>query len=83
MKGFKEVKQALFILYNQVLFVLLLAEVIVDYLIAADFECNSGNKGFVLNEIIEFALVLIDAKTFQIVNEFVSFVKPTYHPRLT
>lgn len=54
-----------------------------DYLIVVDFECNSGTKGFVLNEIIEFPFVLIDINQCKIIKEYTSFVKPTYHKKLT
>ncbi|KAL4442847.1 hypothetical protein ABPG74_010736, partial [Tetrahymena malaccensis] len=55
----------------------------VDYLVISDFECNSGMKGFVLNEIIEFPILIVDVKNQKIIKEFTTFVKPTYHPKLT
>ncbi|KAL4491422.1 hypothetical protein ABPG72_008078 [Tetrahymena utriculariae] len=55
----------------------------IDYLVISDFECNSGRKGFVLHEIIEFPIVIVDVKNKKIIKEFTTFVKPTYHPKLT
>ncbi|EAS02016.2 exonuclease (macronuclear) [Tetrahymena thermophila SB210] len=55
----------------------------IDYLVISDFECNSGMKGFVLHEIIEFPIVIVDVKNKKIIKEFTTFVKPTYHPKLT
>ncbi|KAG1123756.1 hypothetical protein G6F62_007814 [Rhizopus arrhizus] len=56
-----------------------------DYYLFFDVEATCiENGGFNYpNEIIEFPVVLVDGKTFDIVDEFRSYVKPTINPTLT
>ncbi|KAJ3024669.1 UNVERIFIED_CONTAM: 3'-5' exoribonuclease 1 [Siphonaria sp. JEL0065] len=55
-----------------------------DYYCVFDVEatCREDNAGW-KHEIIEFPVVLIDAKTFSVVGEFRSFVRPVINPTLT
>uniref|UniRef100_A0A6B2LE73 Exonuclease domain-containing protein n=1 Tax=Arcella intermedia TaxID=1963864 RepID=A0A6B2LE73_9EUKA len=49
-----------------------------------DFEATCDDKAPPFpQEVIEFPSVIIDAKTFQTISEFESFVKPVHHPTLT
>ncbi|KAI9025144.1 ribonuclease H-like domain-containing protein [Phycomyces nitens] len=56
-----------------------------DYYLFFDVEATcEANGGFEFpNEIIEFPVVLVDAHTFEIVDEYRSYVKPTINPILT
>lgn len=56
-----------------------------DYYLFFDVEATCiENGGFnYANEIIEFPVVLVDGKTFDIVDEFRSYVKPTINPTLS
>ncbi|KAI8074369.1 ribonuclease H-like domain-containing protein [Gongronella butleri] len=56
-----------------------------DYYLFFDVEATCDvNGGFQYpNEIIEFPIVLVDGKTFEIVDEFRSYVKPSNNPTLT
>lgn len=56
-----------------------------DYYLFFDVEATcEENGGFTFpNEIIEFPVVLVDGKTFDIVDEFRSYVKPTINPTLS
>lgn len=55
-----------------------------DYYVILDFEatCDKGQAPQP-QEIIEFPSVLISGKTFEIIDEFTSFVRPLHHPQLT
>lgn len=56
-----------------------------DFFVVLDFEatCDEGSRQPQPQEIIEFPLVLVDARTLTVVDEFRSYVRPYYHPRLT
>ncbi|KAI8991457.1 ribonuclease H-like domain-containing protein [Mycotypha africana] len=56
-----------------------------DYYLFFDVEATcEENGGFTYpNEIIEFPVVLVDGSTFDIVDEFRSYVKPTRNPILS
>ncbi|KAL1926193.1 hypothetical protein VTP01DRAFT_6058 [Rhizomucor pusillus] len=56
-----------------------------DYYLFFDVEATcEANGGFTFpNEIIEFPVVLVDGKTFEIVDEFQSYVKPSINPTLS
>ena len=56
----------------------------IDHLIVLDFEatCDDVNPPSP-QEIIEFPSVLLSARTFEVVDEFESFVRPVHHPVLT
>merc|ERR1719265_1618457 len=56
----------------------------VEFFVVLDFEatCDKPNQPEP-QEIIEFPLVLVDAATLQIVNEFHSYVRPSKHPHLS
>ena len=55
-----------------------------DCYVVLDFEatCDKDRK-METQEIIEFPLVLVDAKTLKQVDEFRTYVRPTFHPELT
>lgn len=55
-----------------------------DYILVLDFEatCDDKNRSFP-NEIIEFPIVALDARTGAIVDEFREYVKPQINPVLT
>lgn len=55
-----------------------------DYYVILDFEatCDQG-KAPKPQEIIEFPSVLMCGKTFKIIDEFTSYVRPLHHPQLT
>ena len=54
------------------------------YLFILDFEatCDKDNKSWP-NEIIEFPIVVIKTKTFEVIDEIRYYVKPTVNPILT
>ncbi|CAG8491241.1 10637_t:CDS:2 [Paraglomus occultum] len=56
-----------------------------DYYICFDVEatCEEGRDFGYANEIIEFPAILIDSKTFDIVDIFHSYVKPSVNPKLS
>lgn len=56
-----------------------------DYYLFFDVEATcEANGGFTFpNEIIEFPVVLVDGETFDIIDEFRSYVKPTINPTLS
>ncbi|KAI8141309.1 ribonuclease H-like domain-containing protein [Fennellomyces sp. T-0311] len=56
-----------------------------DYYLFFDVEatCDEGGGFEYPNEIIEFPIVLVDGNTFEIVDEFRSYVKPTINPTLS
>ncbi|KAI8970534.1 ribonuclease H-like domain-containing protein [Pilobolus umbonatus] len=56
-----------------------------DYFLFFDVEatCVEGGGFSYPNEIIEFPVVLVDGKNFEIVDEFRSYVKPTIRPQLS
>ncbi|CAG8600952.1 9328_t:CDS:2 [Paraglomus brasilianum] len=56
-----------------------------DYYICFDVEatCEEGRDFNYANEIIEFPALLIDSKTFDIVDTFHSYVKPSVNPKLS
>ncbi|KAI8639243.1 ribonuclease H-like domain-containing protein [Parasitella parasitica] len=56
-----------------------------DYYLFFDVEATcEADGGFTFpNEIIEFPVVLVDGETFDIVDEFRSYVKPTLNPTLS
>ena len=55
-----------------------------DFYVVLDFEatCDQG-KAPKPQEIIEFPSVLISGETYEIIDEFSSFVRPLHHPQLT
>ncbi|KAH8555877.1 exonuclease family protein, partial [Umbelopsis sp. PMI_123] len=55
-----------------------------DYYMFFDVEatCEENNKNYP-HEIIEFPVVLVDGKTFDIVDQYRSYVKPYINPTLT
>lgn len=55
-----------------------------DYFLVLDFEATCI-KDMRLNpqEIIEFPCLKVDAKTFQIVDKFHSYIRPVYRPKLS
>ncbi|KAF9974719.1 hypothetical protein BGZ73_001838 [Actinomortierella ambigua] len=56
-----------------------------DYYLCFDVEatCEHGHSFTFPNEVIEFPIVLLDGKTFEVVDEFHSYVKPTFRPILS
>jgi len=57
----------------------------IDFLFVIDFECtceNTNNEDY-FYEIIEFPIIVIDAKRNIIVDIFHSFVKPVINPILS
>ncbi|KAI9499028.1 hypothetical protein BDB00DRAFT_783628 [Zychaea mexicana] len=56
-----------------------------DYYLFFDVEatCEEGGSFEYPNEIIEFPIVLVDGRTFEIVDEFRSYVKPGTNPILS
>ncbi|CAO3648743.1 unnamed protein product [Mucor hiemalis] len=56
-----------------------------DYYLFFDVEatCEEGGGFTFPNEIIEFPVVLVDGKTFNIVDEYQSYVKPTVNSKLS
>ncbi|XP_077992732.1 3'-5' exoribonuclease 1-like [Glandiceps talaboti] len=56
-----------------------------DYLLVIDFEatCERDNTDDYLHEIIEFPVVMLNAKTLKVDGEFHSFCKPILHPKLS
>ncbi|KAG0370753.1 hypothetical protein BGZ54_004254 [Gamsiella multidivaricata] len=56
-----------------------------DYYLCFDVEatCETGFSFEFPNEVIEFPVVLLDGSTFEIVDEFHSYVKPTHRPTLS
>lgn len=56
-----------------------------DYYLFFDVEATcEADGGFTFpNEIIEFPVILVDGETFEIVDEFRSYVKPTINPTLS
>ena len=55
-----------------------------DYLCVLDFEANCDDKSKLdVQEIIEFPIVLVDTKTFEVVDKFHTYVKPEVHPKLS
>lgn len=51
-----------------------------------DFEATCCDKGTVSRgemEIIEIGAVMVEAGTFEAVDEFQTFIRPVRHPRLT
>eukprot|EP01059_Diplonema_ambulator_P007026 TRINITY_DN16566_c0_g1_i1.p1 TRINITY_DN16566_c0_g1~~TRINITY_DN16566_c0_g1_i1.p1 ORF type:complete len:588 (+),score=143.85 TRINITY_DN16566_c0_g1_i1:47-1810(+) len=55
-----------------------------DYFMVLDFEatCEKDDRLY-QHEIIEFPVVVVDAKTCEVVNKFHSYVRPTLNPDLT
>ncbi|MBT3198358.1 MAG: exonuclease domain-containing protein [Phycisphaerales bacterium] len=55
-----------------------------EYFVVLDFEatCDRG-KAPGPQEIIEYPSVLLSGETFDVINEFRSFVRPLHNPRLT
>ncbi len=55
-----------------------------EYYVILDFEatCDQG-KPPGPQEIIEFPSVLMSGQTFEVIDEFTSFVRPMHHPQLT
>ena len=55
-----------------------------DCYVVLDFEATCDKpKQMEPQEIIEFPLVLVDAKTLKQVDEFRTYVRPSFHPELT
>ncbi|KAF9955702.1 hypothetical protein BGZ72_003496 [Mortierella alpina] len=56
-----------------------------DYYLCFDVEatCEKGFSFEFPNEVIEFPVVLLDGSTFEVVDEFHSYVKPTNRPILS
>ena len=54
-----------------------------EYYIVLDFEATCDRPAPVPQEIIEFPSVLLSGETFEVVDEFRSFVRPTHHPQLS
>jgi hypothetical protein len=57
-----------------------------EYYPIVDFEATCCNKGTISSqemEIIEIGAVTVDASTFQVIDEFQTFVRPVRHPKLT
>ncbi|KAF9578429.1 hypothetical protein BGW38_005767 [Lunasporangiospora selenospora] len=56
-----------------------------DYYLCFDVEatCESDYGFEYPNEIIEFPIVMLDGNTFEVVDEFHTYVKPTYQPILS
>lgn len=56
-----------------------------DYLCVIDFEatCERVNAEDYLHEIIEFPIVLVNTKTKQVEDSFMSFCKPLLNPKLS
>ncbi len=53
-----------------------------EYFIVLDFEATRDRPAPVPQEIIEFPSVLLSGETFEVVDEFRSFVRPKFHPQL-
>jgi inhibitor of KinA sporulation pathway (predicted exonuclease) len=57
-----------------------------DFYLVIDFEatcCNQGSVPREKMEIIEIGAVMVDAKTWTVVDEFQSFIRPVRYPQLT
>lgn len=55
-----------------------------DFYAVIDFECTcERNKRAFVNEIIEFPVVFLNARTLEVEMEFRRYVKPTEHPQLS
>ncbi|KAI8602208.1 ribonuclease H-like domain-containing protein [Dissophora ornata] len=56
-----------------------------DYYLCFDVEatCERGYSFEFPNEVIEFPVVLLDGSTLEVVDEFHSYVRPTYRPTLS
>ncbi|GJJ70550.1 3'-5' exoribonuclease 1 [Entomortierella parvispora] len=56
-----------------------------DYYLCFDVEatCEKGFSFEFPNEVIEFPVVLLDGSTLEVVDEFQSYVRPTYRPTLS
>lgn len=57
-----------------------------NYYLVIDFEatcCDQGSVPREQMEIIEFGAVMVEAKNFQVLSQFQSFVRPVRHPVLT
>lgn len=57
-----------------------------NYYLVIDFEatcCDQGSVPREQMEIIEFGVVMVEARHFQVVSEFQSFVRPVRYPTLT
>jgi len=55
-----------------------------DCYVVLDFEATCDkDREMETQEIIEFPLVLVDAKTLKQVDEFRTYVRPSFHPELT
>jgi inhibitor of KinA sporulation pathway (predicted exonuclease) len=57
-----------------------------EYYPIVDFEATCCNKGTIPSqemEIIEIGAVMVDASTFQVIDECQTFVRPVRHPKLT
>ncbi|KAG0238668.1 3'-5' exoribonuclease 1 [Actinomortierella wolfii] len=56
-----------------------------DYYLCFDVEatCERNHSFTFPNEVIEFPIVLLDGRTLEVVDEFHSYVKPTFRPILS
>lgn len=58
--------------------------VLFDYYVVLDFEATCDNVARIdKQEIIEFPMVVVDARTTTIINEFQRYVRPVHNPVLT
>jgi len=55
-----------------------------DLFFVLDFEATCDDvRNYPNQEIIEFPIVVVDAKTFEITTEFHRYVRPVWNPKLT